>query len=106
MRAITLFREAGDAASMAAATAEALRIWAPQERQRSLAEDALAMLGPGDSRDRVSLLFALDRVDEAKQMCERQGYAEILADEAHWESRGLVAEGRIDEYIAIARTGA
>lgn len=105
MRAIALFRDAGDAPSMAAATAEALRIWAPQERQRALAQDALSMLGPGDSRERISMLFALDREAEAKAMAERQGYADVLAGEAHWESRGLVAEGRIDEYIALARTG-
>ncbi len=103
MRAITLFREAGDTTSMAAATVEALRIWAPPERQRALAEQALVELGPGQSRSHVFLLFSLERDAEAREMARRQGYADILAGEEHWEARPLVAEGRIDEYMALAR---
>ena len=104
MRAIALFRDAGDAASMAAASVEALRIWAPPERHRVLAEDALAMLGPGESRTHVFLLFSLERDADARAMARRQGYADIIAGEEHWEARHLVGEGRIEEYMVLART--
>ena len=103
MRAITLFREAGDVTSMAAATVEALRIWAPPERLRALAEDALAALPSDESRTYVSLLLGLERDAEARVICERRGYDDILAGLAHWDARDLVAQGRIDEYVAIAR---
>jgi hypothetical protein len=103
MRAVSIFREAGDAASMAAATVEALRIWAPQERQRALAEDALALLGPNESRAHVFLLFALEREEEARAIARKHGYAEVVAVEEHLKSRALVDEGRIGEYTAIAR---
>jgi hypothetical protein len=100
---IRIFREAGDASSTAAATVEALRIWAPQERQRALAEDALDMLGPDESRTHVFLLFSLEREAEAREIARRRGYTDIMAGEDHWESRHLVAEGRVDDYTALAR---
>jgi tetratricopeptide (TPR) repeat protein len=103
MRSIALFREAGDAPSMAAATVEALRIWAPHERQRALAEEALAALGPGESRSHVSLLFALEREEEARAIAVRRGYADVEAGERMWDGRHLVAAGRIEEYITLAR---
>jgi hypothetical protein len=103
MRAIALFREHGDVTSTAEATVEALRIWAPQDRQRALAEQALAELGPGESRTHVFLLFSLERDAEARAMARRQGYADIMAGEDHWDARHLVGQGRIDEYMALAR---
>jgi hypothetical protein len=103
MRAIALYREAGDAASMAEVTVEALRIWAPPARQRALATEALDALGPDESRAHVSLLLSLERDAEARAICERRGYADILAGLAHWDGHHLTGEGRIDEYAALAR---
>ncbi len=103
MRAIALYRKAGDASSMAAATVEALRIWAPPERQQALAREALDMLGPGESRTHVFLLFSLGRDADARAIARRQEYADIIAGEEHWEARHLVGEGRIDEYMSLAR---
>ena len=103
MRAIAIFRDAGDASSMASATVEALRIWAPRERQRALAQEALDALGPGDSRAHVHLLFALEREDDAREIIFRLNYADMLAGEEHWEARDFVRQGRIDEYVALAR---
>jgi tetratricopeptide (TPR) repeat protein len=104
MRAIALFREEGDTTGVADATLEALRIWAPRERQHALAEDALASLGSGESRMHAALLLHLDRIDEGRVVAEKHGYADMLAGIARWNADHLIDEGRIDEYVALART--
>ena len=48
MRAISLYRDRGDATGLARVTLEALLIYAPLPRQFALIQDALAALGEGD----------------------------------------------------------
>jgi len=59
MRAITIYRERGDAANMARVTLEALLIDAPPARQLSLIQDALSGLGEGDPYLEAMLLSRL-----------------------------------------------
>ena len=104
MRAITLSREADDWEGAADAALEALRVWAPPARQRVIAEDALAFLGPGESRRHVHLLLWLDRRDEALAVAKAHGYEEVLAGIALWDPGSrLIEEGRVKDYLALVR---
>ena len=104
MRAIAIFRDAGDAEAMADTSLEALRIWSPRERQRAIANAALEMLGPGESRRHAHLLFCLDRPDDALAIASRHGYDEIIAHDEQWmQGQQLVLDGRHDEYLALVR---
>jgi class 3 adenylate cyclase len=59
MRSITVFGQREDAAGMARATLEALRIDAPPDRQAQIANDALEALGSGDPHLEAQLLAAM-----------------------------------------------
>ena len=107
MRAIALYREVGLAEAMANASIEALRIWAPPERQRAIAEAALDALGPGESPQHVELLIRLDepaRDEEALAIARRRGYDDVLAQWALWmDGPGLVEHGRVDDYMELVQ---
>jgi tetratricopeptide (TPR) repeat protein len=102
MRAIAIYREAGDAPQMAEATLEALQIWAPPERQRALAEAAYEFLGPGETRAHAALLLHMDRLDEGQAISERRGYRDMVAGVARWRSWHLLDEGRVDEIVEMS----
>ena len=59
MRAVSLYRERGDAANMARVTLEALLVDAPPARQLALIQDALAALGHGEPYLEARLLGRL-----------------------------------------------
>ena len=108
-RAMSIFRDAGDATGFARATVEVLRIWGPWERQRAMADEALGMLGDGDSYLRARLLLATswrgrdERWKEAIAIAERHGFEEILASriqDASWRAYREAAD--IEESIVLA----
>ena len=92
-RAMSLYRDRGDALGFARATVEVLRIWGPWERQLAMADEALEMLGPdGNSSEtsetaylRARLLMATmwrgqtERFDRAIEIAEKHGFGDILA---------------------------
>jgi class 3 adenylate cyclase len=59
MRAIDIYRRRGDAAGQATATIAALDIWAPPERARSLADEAIDTLAGADPVLEARLLGAI-----------------------------------------------
>jgi tetratricopeptide (TPR) repeat protein len=104
MRAISIFRDAGETDAMVDTTLDALYIWSPPDRRHGLAQAALDMLGPGPSRRHVYLLFGLDRDQEGIDMATAENYEEILLHEEVWlNGQQMVLDGRVDEYLALVR---
>jgi tetratricopeptide (TPR) repeat protein len=94
MRAITLYREADNAAGVAQATDEALWVWCPPERRRQLAEDALATLPHGVRDDlRASLLLRLERRDEAEELAAAHDLPEVGAVFSMWDAWDALRDG-------------
>jgi tetratricopeptide (TPR) repeat protein len=113
-RAMSLYRDRGDALGFARATVEVLRIWGPWERQLAMSNEALEMLG-GDDLDaeraylRARLLMATswrgrdERWNEAIAIGEKHGFADIVAskvEDASW--RSYRNGGPIDEWVGLA----
>ncbi|MBI5289519.1 MAG: hypothetical protein HY873_11170 [Chloroflexi bacterium] len=108
-RAMSLFRERGDAIGFARATVEVLRIWGPWERQRQMADEALEVLGETEPYLRARLLLATSwrgrdqRWDEAIAIAERHGFGDILASRIQDESYRVYRDtGDIEASISFA----
>ncbi|MBF6600572.1 MAG: hypothetical protein IVW36_08685 [Dehalococcoidia bacterium] len=102
-RAIALARERDDAPAMARATVELLRIWGPLDRQRAMADEALAALGDEEPHLRALLLLRTHRNAAAIEIGERFGFEDVLevgVNEAAW---GAIGAGRAEEFIALLR---
>lgn len=116
-RAMSLYRDRGDALGFARATVEVLRIWGPWERQLAMADEALAMLGsdgnPSETNEtaylRARLLLAnawrgpTERFDRAIEIAEKHGFRDILARRIENQSwQGYRESGDLEAQIALA----
>jgi class 3 adenylate cyclase len=92
MRAVSLYKERGDAASAARSTLEALLIDAPPARQIALIQDALSVLGDGEPYLEARLLGSLsgwvvslgaEEADSARQraaaLADAHGFEDVQA---------------------------
>lgn len=108
-RAITLYQQRNDGVGQANATVEILRIWAPPDRQRQMAEDAMTALGDADPYLRAKLLLRLRWFDEdvdakfheAIHIGEQHGFDDIVAFRIEREGWLAFDEGRIEEAIVM-----
>jgi class 3 adenylate cyclase len=89
MRAISIYRERGDAANMAHVTLEALLIDAPPARQLALIQDALAVLGDGDPSLEARLLGCLTSPEFAALVDKETGRAAEQRAAALADAHGL-----------------
>src|SRR3970040_800819 len=94
---------------MARATAEILRSWGPPERQRAMADEALAALGDAEPYLRALLLVRGYRWDDdgadeafakAMAIAQQHGFEDLLTIRVDREGWAAFEAGRIDDGIA------
>lgn len=101
LRAITMYRERDDAPGMANATIELLRIWGPPDRQRALADDALAALGESEPALRARLLARNWRWEEAIPIAEAHNVEDVLIGKLEQRAWQTFDEGNLEESLAL-----
>jgi tetratricopeptide (TPR) repeat protein len=102
-RAIAVCEERADAVGQAQATVELLRIWGPPERQRAMADAALAALGEREPHLRALLYLRTRRTEEALRIGERHRFEDVLevrVQEAAWAA---LEHGDAEEFVALLR---
>lgn len=103
-RAIALAHDAGDGIGQARATVEILRIWGPPDKQREMADEALAALGDRDPHLRALLLLRSRRWSEAFVIAEARGFEDILQARKQDEAWRAIEAGRVDEFRALMQS--